>query len=147
MSAMSSEWNMSARTGKEYRDDGSFWMPLREGFRFALPTDALRLIHTHYVPIEFEHAMDIDGNPISAPTDAQLELDIRRLYHASVESFSLTCHCGIQGGCCHTVYTADGEQDGYSQDCDSGEVFLVSVDIGDIEQLLWCEREKRARST
>ena len=41
--------SISARTGKDFRDDGSFWRPLREAFRFELPTEVLELIHTYYV--------------------------------------------------------------------------------------------------
>ena len=39
--------SISARTGKDFRDDGSFWRPLREAFRFELPTEVLELIHTY----------------------------------------------------------------------------------------------------
>ena len=48
--------NISPRTGKDYRDDGSIWCSLRDAFHFELPTEVLELIHKYYVVADFEHA-------------------------------------------------------------------------------------------
>ena len=138
-------WPISAHTGKDYRDDGSFWRPLREAFRFELPTEVLKLIHKHYVIAEFEHARDLTSNPLSARTDNQLQLDFQRLSHASTESGACMCYCGKVGGCLYSCYTKDGEYDGYDQRCDIGDVPQMTTIGIDEEIHFWFEPECEKR--
>ena len=128
--------SISPRTGKDYRDDGSFWAPLRDALRFKLPTEILELVHRHYVVAEFEHALDHDGeNPPSVRTDQRLLLDTRRLLNAEEESRHLTCLCGIPGGCCYYPKRhpfGDDNYDGsYHMECKMGEIWLVTTEIED----------------
>ena len=119
--------SISARTGKNFRDDGSFWRPLREAFRFELPTEVLELIHTYYVDAEFEHALDFEANPLSARTDKQLLLDLQRIRRAADESFNRKCLCGVVGGCCYDEFNHDGDHIGYNVCCSAGEVSWESA--------------------
>jgi hypothetical protein len=128
----------------EFRDDGSFWQPLREAFGFELPDDVLKLIHPHYVVAEFEHAMNEESNVLSRRSDNQLQLDINRLTNALEKSLTLTtCNCGIPGGCCYSVHDEDGNEDGYEMNCDRGEIWLESVYIADC--LLSAQEEWKRR--
>ncbi len=127
----------------EFRDDGSFWQPLREAFGFWLPDDVLKLIHQHYVVAEFEHTMNEGSNVLSRRSDNQLQLDIKRLASALERSHTVMCNCGIPGGCCYTVRDDEGNEDGYAMNCDRGDIWLESVYIADC--LLSTQEEWRRR--
>lgn len=133
--------SISARTGKDYRDDGSFWRPLREAFRFELPTEVLKLIHTYYVDAEFEHALDFEANPLSARTDKQLLLDLQRIRRAADESFNRKCLCGVVGGCCYDEFNHDGDHIGYNVCCSAGEAGWESARYLGLEILPDLENE------
>ena len=114
---------ISARTNRNYRDDGSFWPPLRQAFRFELPTEVLRLIHKHYVVAEFEFA----STAVSRRSDQQLLLDLQRYKNAYEESGHCMCLCGKVGGCCYDIRGPDEEDEGYGMHCSAGEVWLKQV--------------------
>ena len=128
----------------EFRDDGSFWQPLRKAFGFELPDDVLKLIHQHYVVAEFEHAMNEGSNVLSRRSDNQLQLDIKRLKGALEKSHTLMCNCGIPGGCCYIVPDDEGNENGYGMNCDRGDIWLESVYISDCllsAQVEWKRRQ------
>ena len=118
-----------AATGRDYRDDGSFWAPLRQGFRFEFPTEVLRLIHSEYVAAEDNHACDFIGNPLTERTDDRLLSDCRRVGNSEWPYLSLRCNCGIVGGCIRTSYDRDGQEDGYDVSCSRGDFALGLYDI------------------
>ena len=132
--------DISVRTGRDFRDDGSFWRPLREAFRFELPTEVLRLIHEHYIFAEFALATTAE---LSTRSDQQLLLDLQRLQNAYKERGYCMCLCGIVGGCCYNVRGPDGEDEGYAQHCPYGEVWMQQLYLDEEISSVESECEKR----
>ena len=114
--------HMSSRTGKDYRDDGSFWRSLRDAFQFELPTEVLELIHKYYVVADFEHSYVI---PLSICTNERLLLDLQRTRNASQEVCNCMCLCGKIGGCIYDIPPSEDVPEGYGIHCAAGDWVMI----------------------
>ena len=127
--------NISSRTGKDYRDDGSFWRSLRDAFHFELPTEVLQLIHKYYVVADFEHTYVF---LLSICTNERLLLDLQRTRNASKEVRNCMCLCGKIGGCIYDIPQSEDVPEGYDIHCAAGdwvigEEFCLKGHIENIE--------------